>query len=139
MPSFRCPSLYSKKRIQPHTVSLCLTVQQIIILSLSLFLLLSFLSNLSISQIFVSSLSLSLSLSNESLLTLLLHLYSLNLSLDVSHICLFINKLSSSLSLCTHTVSLNSLPLSLCHSFSLSFKTAQRRLRYVILLMIVQN
>ena len=135
MPSFRCPSLYSKKRIQPHTVSLCLTVQQIIILSLSL--------SFSFYHFYLIYLSLRylspLSLSNESLLTLLLHLYSLNLSLDVSHICLFINKLSSSLSLCTHTVSLNSLPLSLCHSFSLSFKTAQRRLRYVILLMIVQN
>ena len=112
MPSFRCPSLYSKKRIQPHTVSLCLTVQQIIILSLSL--------SFSFYHFYLIYLSLRylspLSLSNESLLTLLLHLYSLNLSLDVSHICLFINKLYSSLSLLyTHCLIKQSpsLPLSL--------------------------
>ena len=126
-------TLQQKKDLAPHCLSLSHSLANNNPLSLSFSFYHFYLIYLSLRYLSP------LSLSNESLLTLLLHLYSLNLSLDVSHICLFINKLSSSLSLCTHTVSLNSLPLSLCHSFSLSFKTAQRRLRYVILLMIVQN
>ena len=103
-------TLQQKKDLAPHCLSLSHSLANNNPLSLSFSFYHFYLIYLSLRYLSP------LSLSNESLLTLLLHLYSLNLSLDVSHICLFINKLYSSLSLLyTHCLIKQSpsLPLSL--------------------------